>query len=166
MSLRVDQIEEAIAARIATVDATPFDQKIAGAPTAAAAFHEAANPLVPQGTSRGLSHLQFWVLADGAPVVADRQRPGDDAKTVSAVLASFLYRIRPGADSSTPPIPYQRSDQRLAARAASAIVRAVKKFPQDEWEASVINSWLPTVSADGEWLLVGVSFSVLYAQPV
>lgn len=162
--LRVDQVEEQIALRVASVDAAPFDQRTAGSTIGSPAFIEAEAALVPQGEARPLGHLRFHVLAESANIIDDRQRPGTLAKTVSDVLVSFLYRIRPGKDSDD--IPYQRNDQRLAARAASAIVRAVKAFPHSEWSASVDNAWAPTISADGEWLLVGVTFSVLYEMPV
>ena len=163
MGLRVDQIEEAIAARIVDVDADPYDQRV-GPGMAAPAFTEAASALVPAGESRGLAHLRFWVLAAGAPVRADRQAPGTDAKVVSRVDVQFLYRIRPTQGSAG--IPYQRVDQRLAARAAAAIVRAVKARPQDQWAATVIDAWRPSISDDAEWLLVTVQFSVLYEMPV
>jgi hypothetical protein len=160
MGLRVDEIEEQVAARVAGVDAAPFAQGLAGA-----LFIEAEAPLVPQGEARPLGHLRYQVLADNAIVTDDRQAPGTDAKTLSTVIVSYLYRIRPGKDP-TSSLPYQRLDQRLAARAAAAVVRAVKAFPQHEWSAQVLNAWAPTISADGEWLLVALTFSILYDLPV
>ena len=169
MGLRVDQIEEDIAARVAAIDASPFDQRDTSSTArgaSAPAFTEADSPLVPEGEARPLGHLRFSALADGAIVTGDRQAPSSDAKTVSGLVVQFLYRLRAGKNSATPAVPLQRIDQRLAARAASAIVRAVKAFPQDQWQATVLDAWSPTVSEDGEWLLVDVSFSVLYEMPV
>ena len=157
MALYVDQIEEQVAARVAAIDSTPYDQRAAGTSATAPTFTESAAPLVPQGESRALSHLRFQVLAESAEIDTDRQTPGTDAHVISAVSVTFLYHLRPG---------YQRADQRTAARAAADIVRAVKAHPQSEWSALVTSAWAPVISADGEWLLVSVSFLIDYDMPV
>jgi len=157
VGLRVDQLEESIAARVAGVDAAPYDQRGSGSAVAAPAFIEADSPLVPQGEARPLGHLRYSVLCESAPVVDDRQNPGTYAKCVADVVVQFLYRLRPGS---------QRGDQRLAAQAAASVVRAIKAIPQHEWSAAIVNAWAPTISVDGEWLLVALTFAVVFDIPV
>lgn len=151
--LRVDQVEEQIAERVVAVDATPFDQRPTGSSASAPAFSEADTAVLGMGESRALSHLRFQVLCESAPVDGSRQRPGFPAKVTADVVVRFLYRIRAGS---------QRADQRLAARAASDVVQAVKALPSPEWAARVLNAWLPTISADGEWLLVDTTYDVTF----
>lgn len=157
MSLRPDQIEELIAARVATTDATPYDQSVGSSQARDLAFRESENPLVINDETRVLSHLRYWVLIHDAPVVGDRQAPGTDAKVISSCTVSFLYRIRPGK---------QKTDQRLASRAAIAIIREVKALPQSEWVAQLVNGWLPQVDEDAAWLLVDMTFLIHYDMPV
>jgi len=156
VGLRVDQIEEAVAARVAAVDASPFDQRTPGSALGAPAFTESEIALTSDAEG-AVSHLRFLIMAQDARVIDDRQLPGTDSKTLSTLAVVFLYHLRPTA---------QVADQRLAARAASAIVRAVKAMPQADWRATVRDAWQPTISPNGEWLLVSIAFEILYEQPV
>ncbi len=165
MGIRVDELEELVATRVADVDAGPFDQRTPNSQFAAPAFLEAETTLIAQAEARPLGHLRFEVLAGTATPTDDRQRPGEDCETLSTVVVSYLYRVRAGKDPSTDK-PYQRQDKRLAARAAAAIVRAVKALPQSRFCANLIDGWSPAISADGEWLLVAVTFSILFDMPV
>ena len=129
--LRPDQIEEAISARISALSGTDYAQ---GSYTPSWTESDVALTPDNQAEGRGLGHLLYWVLAQGAQPMDDRQPAGGRVLTQSRVLVSFLYHLRP---------TYQRADQRLAAQAAHDVAVAVKALPQDEWWAQLADRPYP-----------------------
>lgn len=159
VGLRVDELEELLVARVDGIDATPFDQRVSNSALEAPAWRESEVPLSVTSSveGRSLGHLRFNVFAERAVPVSDRQRPGEATKTRSRVTVVFTYKIRPVS---------QLADQRLAARAANAVAKAIKALPQNQYTAQLVDGWLPSVQPDGEWMRIAVVFNIFFEMPV
>jgi hypothetical protein len=156
---RMDQVEAALAARIAAVVATPYVQ------VPGDVFRESSIPLTAIEDASHLGHLRYSVwLQSSTRGGSSRDGYEDDVDgsvwVQSRIVVALCYRIR-----ST----RQVDDARLAARAAGDIARAIMAAPSAGELADgvdIITGWVdpyrPQVTADGGWILVLGEYQVQY----
>ena len=146
MPYTLDELEEALAARIEAIDPTPYQHAIGDA------FNETRLPLTTvQSDSALQADLAFSVSVESAPVVDDGQASEGQLSVLATVAVVFLYRLR--SDD-------QRRDTRTAIHAARAVTAAVMQ-PAVEWgSAHPINVYEPQ-AMQGEFLPVRLTFHCL-----
>jgi hypothetical protein len=144
----VYQLEAATAAKVAALDAAAFDQG-----SIEATWTESDQAISADGVSYATSHLSFAVIVSASPAVSnDSQASYRYARVRSRLLVEFLYHLRPGQ---------QIADQRLAARAAADLRRAVMA-PDPDANIVLFDAGRYSRTSDGEWLLVQVEFDAYH----
>jgi len=145
-AIRLEQIHEEIAARVAALDATPFL-----ASEASGAWVEAEIPFTAASGSHGRSHLLFAVDFRSVPISGlTRNAPGWEAGVAVDVAVQFLYHLRPTE---------QGTDQKLSYEAARQVLKTMLA-PWADVNVQPTNAYQPGGLLAGEWLPVQVLFRV------
>lgn len=148
MPYTLNELEEALAARIAALDSTAHQQ--VNAPTGEV-WAESDLPLTAMQDSVLQSHLAFSVSVEDAPVVEDNHAANGYLSVLATVSVVFLFRLR--TDS-------QRADTRAAIQAAMAVAGAIMQ-PSAQWGSALpVNVYQPK-DLEGEFLPVQQTYRVL-----
>jgi hypothetical protein len=144
------QVEEAAVARIEALDGSPYQP----GPTHGARWKESETPLSVIADPSTLAHLSFNAWVQSAPNTRlERDLEDDGTVYVGArLVVAFAYRLRPHS---------QTADARKATDAAIDVTRALLA----EWPEVIIalvDGLQPSLSLDGEWLLVTQSYTVWF----
>lgn len=145
-SISIAELEVELVARIAALDGGPFTQgKRIGK------WREASIPLSVVAEAQSIGHLTFNVFAEEArnSTLERDVAPGGFVKLATDVAVLFAYHITPAR---------QIPDQRLASDAARDVARAVLALPQNLFVSLPVTLWRPSVTRDGEWMLVRLDF--------
>lgn len=142
-------IEEALVARIAALDATPYAQG------GTAQWRESQVPLSVIQDPSSLAHLAFNVWIQNAASGLSRQGELDEVYVTARLVAAFSFRLRPGN---------QVADARIATDAAVDLTQAVlaPSAAGPSAVVSFVDGLQPALSIDGEWLLVTQTYEVRF----
>ena len=151
-STTIRQLEEALVARIAALDGSPYNQD-----ARIGQWREAQIPLSVQSASQAAGHLTFNVFAEAArnSTLERDTSPGGFVKLITDVAVIFAYHIRPAPDR-------QLADQRAASDAALDVARAVLALPQAAFQTLPVTLWRPSVTDNGEWMLIRLDFLAIH----
>jgi len=138
----IRELEELTLARILALDGTPYNQGT----TIRGAWREAEIPLSVADEAHPLGHLLVNVFAEsGRNRGMERDQAGRFLAVASDLVILFTYHLRRGT---------QLEDARQAADAAHDVARALLAWPSRRVVVDLVNLWRPTLTPDGEWLLV------------
>lgn len=148
-SISIAELERELVRRILALDGSAYDQ---GARKGE--WREASVPLSVVQEPQSIGHLTFNVFAEAARnATLERDvAPGGFVKLATDVAVLFAYHVRPASDGT------QLEDQRAASDAARDVARAVLALPQNLFVSLPVALWRPSVTTDGEWMLVRLDF--------
>lgn len=148
----IADLERELVARIAALDGSAFKQ---GARVGQ--WREAQIPLSVVQENQAIGHLSYNVFVEaGRNSTIDRDRAFDGwIKLISDVAVLFAYHVRPAPD-------VQLADQRAGSDAALQVARALLANPQSQFQLLPVTLWRPSMSGDGEWMLVRLDFTAIH----
>lgn len=153
------QVEEALAARIAALDASAHDQ----APMVAT-WTASEVPLAVLGGPSSLRHLMFSVWLDSAPnsgqLYSHIDRAGlSDVELRATVRVVYTYQLRPAQ---------QQADMRSAWDAALDVARALMGVWTESEPVTIdlVNLGRPALTRDGEYLLMTQEYTAQFCTPM
>lgn len=149
-TFKISQLEAALSAIIAELDAEPYQQG-----RTAACWTESTVAMSPANVAHSLGHLCYTVTVDSAPVSMSNGAP-PSVKLQSDVVVRFCYKLRP---------TMQIADSRLASDAANDVCSGLSALSQ-YYSMRITNAFEPELSSDGEWMLVTVSFIATHTIPI
>lgn len=152
-TVTIAELEQLLVARISALDGSAYDQG-----PRVGQWREASVPLSVVSEPQAIGHLTFNVFAEAArnsTQERDRGR-GGFVKLITDVAILFAYHIRPAADGT------QIADQRAASDAALDLARAVLAMPQNVVQVQPVALWRPSMTTDGEWMLVRLDFLAIH----
>lgn len=151
-SLSIAELERELVRRIAALDGSAYAQ---GARVGQ--WREASVPLSVVQEPQAIGHLTFNVFGEAARnATLERDNAPGWIKLATDVAVLFAYHIRPASDGT------QLEDQRSASDAAKDVARAVLAMPQNLFVSLPVSIWRPSITTDGEWMLVRLDFLVVH----
>lgn len=156
-TITIAELERELVSRIEALDGSAFQQGADGPGARLGTWRESRIPLSVLGEAQAIGHLAFNVFVENARNSAlERDRSPDGAiKLVSDVAILFAYHVRPTRDLQIP-------DQRSASDAAIDLARAVLALPQNLFQTQPVSLWRPSITPDGEWMLVRLDFLAIH----
>lgn len=152
MTITVSQVEAAIAARIAGINGTPYQQG-KNPPS----FTEGRKLASPRDVAASVAHLRYWVFVERSPNSNLEHDASDgECRVRSQLIVILAYHI--GADR-------QVTDSRLARDAQNDVLRALNAHSCD-WTLDIVDAGAPAFDPSGQTMLITSLFYVYHEIPV